>query len=67
MGQVDLAEEKSAGIVVDERQLSASGARQWRGAFLHRLVFDADPEPASDWINLGRGGAYVPRRHTRTV
>ena len=39
--------------------MRASCLRAVRGdgaaLLLHRLVIDADPEPASDWINLSRG------------
>ena len=55
MGQVDLAEEKSAGIVVDERRCLRAVRGDGATLLLHRLVIDADPEPATDWINLSRG------------
>ena len=55
MGQVDLAEEKSAGIVVDETSCLRAVRGDGAALLLHRLMIDADPETASDWINLSRG------------
>ena len=52
MAQVDLAEEKSARIVVDKgtclRAMRGNGAT----LLLDGLLIDADPEPATDRINL---------------
>ena len=53
MGQVDLAEEKSAGIVVDESRCLRAVRGDGETLPLHRLVIDADPKPAT--INLSRG------------
>ena len=55
MGQVDLAEEKSARIVVDERRRLRAVRGNGAALLLHRLVIDADPEPTADRINLSRG------------
>jgi hypothetical protein len=53
--EVDLAEEKSAGIVVDETSCLRAVRGDGAALLLNRLVIDADPETASDWINLSRG------------
>jgi hypothetical protein len=55
MGQVDLAEEKSGRIVVD--QMGCLRAMRGNGAALLFLVLviNADPEPATNRINLRRG------------
>ena len=55
MREVDLAEEKSAGIVVDESRCLRAVRGNGAALLLHRLVIDVDPETASDWINLSRG------------
>jgi hypothetical protein len=61
MGEVDLAEEKSAGIVVDERR----GLRPVRGKraalLLHRLVIGADPEPLRIGSTSVDGGSVCPQ------
>ena len=65
MGQVDLAEEKSAGIVVDEsgclRAVRGNGA----AFLLDGLMIDADSERYGLDQPQSRVGAYVPRPRTR--
>jgi hypothetical protein len=60
MRQVDLAEEKSTGIVVDESACLRAVRGNGAALLFVRLVIDADPEPAMNRINLGRGWKRVP-------
>jgi hypothetical protein len=59
MGQVDLAEEKSAGIVVDESACLRAVRGNGASLLFPGLAIDADPEPAMNRINLGRGRKRV--------
>ena len=54
MGQVDLAEEKSARIVVDESRCLRAVRGNGAALLFQSLVIDADPEPATDRINFSR-------------
>ena len=68
MGQVDLAEEKSGRIVVDEgtclRAVRGNGA----SLLFLGLAIDADPEAATPSDQpRSRAEAYVPRQRTRTA
>ena len=60
MGQVDLAEEKSAGIVVDESRCLRAVRGNGATLFLHGLIIDADLELATDGINLSRWERMAP-------
>ena len=55
MRQVDLAEEKSAGIVVDESACLRAVRGNGASLLVPGLAVDADPEAAMNRINLGRG------------
>jgi hypothetical protein len=52
--EVDLAEEKSAGIVIDETSCLRPVCGNGAALLLHRLVIDTDPEPATDRVNVRR-------------
>ena len=55
MGQVDLAEEKSAGIVVDESACLRAVRGNGASLLFLGVAIDADPEAAADGINFRRG------------
>ena len=54
MGQVDLAEEKSARIVVDKSRCLRAVRGNGATLLFLSLVIDADSEPATDRINFSR-------------
>jgi len=60
MRQVDLAEEKSAGIVVDESACLRAVCGNGASLLFLGLAIDADPEAAMHRINLSRGWKRVP-------
>ena len=56
---VDLAKEKSPGIVVDESRCLRAVCGNCATLPLHGLIIDADPESATHRINVSRGRKRV--------